>query len=150
MSERTRNLPRRSCLSIPGSSEKMLGKGPGIPADMVFLDLEDSVAPLEKEAARGKVVGAIRDQDWGEKVLCVRINAWDTEWTVYDVLEVVGNAGNRLEEVILGSKSYLEDNTFSTGHQMVNVYKQAERHYEVRSDESAVDVQISLAVRENE
>src|SRR5438067_2686572 len=101
MSERTRNLPRRSCLSIPGSSAKMLGKGPGIPADMVFLDLEDSVAPLEKEAARGKVVGAIRDQDWGEKVLCVRINAWDTEWTVYDVLEVVGNAGNRLEEVML-------------------------------------------------
>jgi citrate lyase subunit beta / citryl-CoA lyase len=101
MSERTRNLPRRSCLSIPGSSEKMLGKGPGIPADMVFLDLEDSVAPLEKEAARGKVVSAIRDQDWGEKVLCVRINAWDTEWTAFDVLEVVGKAGERLEEVML-------------------------------------------------
>ena len=101
MSERTRSLPRRSCLSIPGSSEKMLGKGPGIPADMVFLDLEDSVAPLEKEAARGKVVSAIRDQDWGEKVLCVRINAWDTEWTVFDVLEVVGKAGERLDEVML-------------------------------------------------
>ena len=101
MSERTRNLPRRSCLSIPGSSEKMLGKGPGIAADMVFLDLEDSVAPLEKEAARGKVVSAIRDQDWGEKVLCVRINAWDTEWTAFDVLEVVGKAGERLEEVML-------------------------------------------------
>jgi len=79
----------------------MLGKGPGIPADMVFLDLEDSVAPLEKEAARGKVVGAIRDQDWGEKVLCVRINAWDTEWTAFDVLEVVGKSGERLEEVML-------------------------------------------------
>jgi citrate lyase subunit beta / citryl-CoA lyase len=101
MSERTRNLPRRSCLSIPGSSEKMLGKGPGIPADMVFLDLEDSVAPLEKEAARDKVVSAIRDQDWGDKVLCVRINAWDTQWTAYDVLAVVGNAGERLEEVML-------------------------------------------------
>src|SRR3954468_22467528 len=101
MSERTRNLPRRSCLSIPGSSEKMLGKGPGIPADMVFLDLEDSVAPLEKEAARGKVIGAIRDQDWGEKILCVRINAWDTEWTAFDVLDVVANAGERLEEVML-------------------------------------------------
>jgi citrate lyase subunit beta/citryl-CoA lyase len=101
MSERTRSLPRRSCLSIPGSSEKMLGKGPGIPADMVFLDLEDSVAPLEKEAARVKVVAAIRDQDWGDKVLCVRINAWDTEWTAFDVLEVVGKAGERLEEVML-------------------------------------------------
>src|SRR5438034_2205847 len=101
MSERTRNLPRRSCLAIPGSSEKMLGKGPGLPADMVFLDLEDSVAPLEKESARAKVVDAIKNQDWGEKVLCVRINAWDTEWTAYDVIEVVGNAGSRLEEVML-------------------------------------------------
>lgn len=59
------------------------------------------------------------------------------------------SAANRLEEVILGSSSYLEDNTFSTGHQMVNVYKQAERHYEVRSDESAVDVQISIGARAN-
>lgn len=101
MSSRTRDLPRRSCLSIPGSSEKMLGKGPGIPADMVFLDLEDSVAPLEKEAARQKVVDAIRGNDWGDKVLCVRINAWDTQWTAYDVIEVVGQAGERLEEVML-------------------------------------------------
>ncbi len=101
MSERTRNLPRRSCLSIPGSSEKMLGKGPNIPADMVFLDLEDSVAPLEKEAARAKVVDAIKNQDWGDKVLCVRVNAWDTEWTAYDIIEVVGNAGERLEEIML-------------------------------------------------
>lgn len=101
MSARSRDLPRRSCLSIPGSSDKMLGKGPGIPADMVFLDLEDSVAPLEKEAARGKVVAAIRDQDWGDKVLCVRINDWSTRWTAYDVMAVVGNAGDRLDEVML-------------------------------------------------
>ena len=101
MSARTRDLPRRSCLSIPGSSEKMLGKGPGLPADMVFLDLEDSVAPLEKVSARAKVVDAIKNQDWGDKVLCVRINAWDTKWTYGDVIEVVGNAGERLEEVML-------------------------------------------------
>src|SRR5262249_19692137 len=96
-----RDLPRRSCLSVPGSSEKMLGKAPSLPADMVFLDLEDSVAPLEKEAARAKVVDAIKNQDWGEKVLCVRINAWDSQWTAFDVIEVVGNAGERLEEVML-------------------------------------------------
>jgi citrate lyase subunit beta/citryl-CoA lyase len=101
MSARSRDLPRRSCLSIPGSSEKMLGKGPGIAADMVFLDLEDAVAPLEKEASRPKVVGAIRDQDWGDKVLCVRVNSWDTEWTAFDVIEVVGNAGERLDEIML-------------------------------------------------
>jgi citrate lyase subunit beta / citryl-CoA lyase len=101
MSARSRDLPRRSCLSIPGSSEKMLGKGPGIPADMVFLDLEDAVAPLEKEASRPKVVHAIREQDWGDKVLCVRVNSWDTEWTAFDVIEVVGNAGERLDEIML-------------------------------------------------
>jgi len=79
----------------------MLGKGPGLPADMVFIDLEDSVAPLEKESARSKAVDAIKNQDWGEKVLCVRVNAWDTVWTYGDVIEVVGNAGERLEEVML-------------------------------------------------
>jgi len=79
----------------------MLGKAPGLPADMVFLDLEDSVAPLEKESARAKAVDAIKNQDWGEKILCVRINAWDTKWTYGDVIEVVGNAGERLEEVML-------------------------------------------------
>jgi citrate lyase subunit beta/citryl-CoA lyase len=101
MSQRSRNLPRRSCLSVPGSSERFLEKGPTVPADMTFLDLEDSVAPLEKEAARSKVVEAIKNQDWGDRVLCVRINAWDTRWTYGDVIEVVGRAGDRLDEVML-------------------------------------------------
>lgn len=79
----------------------MLGKGPRIPADMVFLDLEDAVAPKEKESARDKVVSAIRDQDWRDKVLCVRVNDWSTKWTAYDVLHVVGNAGARLDEIML-------------------------------------------------
>lgn len=79
----------------------MLAKAPGLAADMVFMDLEDAVAPLEKEAARAKVVDAVKNQDWGEKVLCVRVNAWDTKWTYGDVIEVVGNAGERLEEVML-------------------------------------------------
>src|SRR5690349_24750700 len=101
MSERTKNLPRRSCHATPGSNEKMLGKAPGLGADQVFLDLEDSVSPLEKEAARGKVVNAIKNQDWGETVVCVRVNAWDTEWTYRDVVTVVENAGERLDEIML-------------------------------------------------
>src|SRR5687768_12183088 len=79
----------------------MLGKAPGLAADMVFMDLEDAVAPLEKEAARAKVVDAVKNLDWGDRVLCVRVNAWDTKWTYGDVIEVVGNAGERLEEVML-------------------------------------------------
>ena len=101
MSARSRDLPRRSCLSTPGSTEKFLAKAPTVAADMTFLDLEDSVAPLEKEAARAKVVDAIKNLTWDERVLCVRINAWDTEWTYNDVIEVVGNAGERLDEVML-------------------------------------------------
>ena len=101
MSERSRNLPRRSCLSTPGSSDKFLAKAPTVEADMTFLDLEDSVAPLEKVAARAKVADAIRTLDWGDRVLCVRVNAWDTEWTYGDVIEVVSNAGPRLDEIML-------------------------------------------------
>jgi citrate lyase subunit beta/citryl-CoA lyase len=86
---------------VPGSSERFLEKAPNVPADMTFLDLEDSVAPLEKESARAKVVDAIKNHDWGERVMCVRVNAWDTKWTYGDVVEVVGNAGDRLEEVML-------------------------------------------------
>ncbi len=86
---------------MPGSSERFLEKAPTVPADMTFLDLEDSVAPLEKEGARQKVVRAIRELDWDDRVLCVRINAWDTRWTYGDVIEVVAGAGERLDEVML-------------------------------------------------
>ena len=101
MSARSRDLPRRSCLSTPGSNERFLAKAPTVPADMTFLDLEDSVAPLEKEAARAKVVDVIKNVSWDDRVLCVRVNAWDSKWTYGDVIEVVGNAGDRLDELML-------------------------------------------------
>jgi citrate lyase subunit beta/citryl-CoA lyase len=68
---------------------------------MTFLDLEDAVAPNEKVAARAKVVEAIVKLDWDERVLCVRVNAWDTSWTYEDVIEVVSGAGPRLDEIML-------------------------------------------------
>jgi len=79
----------------------MLSKAPGLGADQVFLDLEDSVSPLEKESAREKVVRAINEQDWGETVLCVRVNAWDTQWTYRDVIHVVESSSERLDEIML-------------------------------------------------
>jgi citrate lyase subunit beta / citryl-CoA lyase len=79
----------------------MLNKAPNLGADMVFLDLEDSVARLEKEAARDNVVKAINELDWGDTVLCVRVNAWDTKWTYRDVAHVVENASERLDELML-------------------------------------------------
>jgi citrate lyase subunit beta/citryl-CoA lyase len=101
MSDRSRDLPRRSCLSVPGSSEKMMAKAASLPADMTFFDLEDACAPLEKPGARGKIVDAIKNNDYGDRVLCARVNAWDTEWTFRDVIEVVGNSGERLDEIML-------------------------------------------------
>ena len=92
-----RARPRRSCLSVPGSSPKMLAKAPSLPADEVFCDLEDSVAPDEKESARRNVVEALAANDWGDKTVVVRINAVDTRWAYRDVIEVVEGAGEHLD-----------------------------------------------------
>jgi len=96
-----RARPRRSCLSVPGSSPKMLGKAPTLPADEVFCDLEDSVAPDEKEAARTNVVEALRGNEWGDKTVVVRINAVDTRWAYRDVIDVVEAAGEHLDCIMI-------------------------------------------------
>ncbi|MFN2625684.1 MAG: CoA ester lyase, partial [Mycobacteriales bacterium] len=92
---------RRSCLAVPGSSPKMLGKAQGLPADQVFLDLEDSVAPLAKEEARANVVAALNDGDWGEKVRVVRVNDLTTKWSYRDVITIVEGAGANLDGIML-------------------------------------------------
>jgi citrate lyase subunit beta/citryl-CoA lyase len=68
---------------------------------MTILDLEDSVAAAEKQSARTKVAEAIRGLDWDDRVLCVRLNGWASRWTYCDVIEVLGQAGTRLDEVML-------------------------------------------------
>ena len=92
---------RRSCLAVPGSSTKMIGKAQELPADQVFLDLEDAVAPLAKEDARKNVVAALNEGDWGGKVRTVRVNDLTTRWTYRDVIEVVEGAGANLDCVML-------------------------------------------------
>ncbi|HEY7873554.1 MAG TPA: CoA ester lyase, partial [Actinomycetota bacterium] len=92
---------RRSCLSVPGSSPKMLAKGPTLPADMVFMDLEDSVAPLAKEEARGNVIDALKNNDWTGKTVVVRINSIDTQWAADDLKTIVENAGTYLDCVMV-------------------------------------------------
>jgi citrate lyase subunit beta / citryl-CoA lyase len=93
--------PRRSCLAVPGSSEKMLKKAQGLPADQVFLDLEDAVAPIAKPAARATVVEALNHGDWSGKTRVVRVNDADTEWAHEDVLQVVRGAGANLDCIML-------------------------------------------------
>jgi citrate lyase subunit beta/citryl-CoA lyase len=93
--------PRRSCLSVPGSSVKMLDKARGLPADQVFMDLEDAVAPLAKPDARKNIVAALNDGGWGSKIRVVRVNDLTTHWTYRDVIEVVEGAGSNLDCVML-------------------------------------------------
>jgi citrate lyase subunit beta/citryl-CoA lyase len=92
---------RRSCLAVPGSSPKMLDKAQGLPADQVFLDLEDSVAPLAKDEARHNIVDALNSGDWSGKTRVVRVNDLTTQWTYRDVVTVVEGAGASLDCVML-------------------------------------------------
>ncbi|ONH61863.1 CoA ester lyase [Frankia sp. CcI49] len=92
---------RRSCLAVPGSNPKMLGKAQGLPADQIFCDLEDSVAPDAKESARGNVVAALNEGDWAGKTRVVRVNDLTTKWTYRDVVTVVEGAGANLDCVML-------------------------------------------------
>jgi citrate lyase subunit beta / citryl-CoA lyase len=104
--------PRRSCLSVPGSSPKMLSKAPTLPADEVFMDLEDSVAPLAKEEARGSVVQALKEGDWSGKTVVVRVNGVYTKWCAGDLQEVVGNAGQFLDCVMIPKVERASDVSF--------------------------------------
>ena len=92
---------RRSCLATPGSNPRFLTKAKGLDADQVFLDLEDSVAPLAKPDARKNIVAALNEGGWGTKLRVVRVNDWTTEWTYADVIEVVGGAGANLDCIML-------------------------------------------------
>lgn len=92
---------RRTCLAVPGSSPKMLGKAPSLEADQVFLDLEDSVAPVAKAEARENIILALRDQNWGDKIRVVRVNDWTTKWTYQDVTRVVESAGEYIDAIML-------------------------------------------------
>jgi len=103
---------RRSCLSVPGSSPKMLGKAPGLPADQVFMDLEDSVAPLAKEEARGNVIDALKNNDWGDKTVVVRINSIDTQWAADDLKTVVEAAGQYIDAIMVPKVQYAHEVMF--------------------------------------
>jgi citrate lyase subunit beta/citryl-CoA lyase len=92
---------RRSELSVPASNPKMMEKAVASPADLVFLDLEDAVAPAQKPAARKNAIAALRELNWGKKVRAVRVNGADTQWAHDDVIEVVEGAGAKLDVIII-------------------------------------------------
>ncbi|MCV7223451.1 HpcH/HpaI aldolase/citrate lyase family protein [Mycolicibacterium elephantis] len=89
-----RYRPRRTVLSVPGSSAKMIEKAKSLPADEVFLDLEDAVAPDAKAEARTAVAAALAEPGWSGQLRGVRVNDWTTPWTHADVIEVVSAVGS--------------------------------------------------------
>jgi malyl-CoA/(S)-citramalyl-CoA lyase len=91
----------RSELAVPGSSPKLFEKAAKSAADVIFLDLEDAVAPDDKPQARKNIIEAINDVDWGNKTLAVRINGLDTHYMYRDVVDVVENAGERIDLIMI-------------------------------------------------
>jgi citrate lyase beta subunit len=94
---------QRSELAVPGSNPKMFEKALNSTADYVFLDLEDAVAPDDKVPARKNVIDALNDIDWrgSGKTISVRINSIDTHYMYRDVVEVVEQAGENLDTILL-------------------------------------------------
>jgi malyl-CoA/(S)-citramalyl-CoA lyase len=91
----------RSELAVPGSSPKFFTKAAQGEADVVFLDLEDAVAPDRKSEARRNIIAAIGDVDWGEKTLSVRINGLDTSFMYRDVVDLLENCSERLDLIMI-------------------------------------------------
>ena len=99
----------RSVLAVPASNLGMAEKALASPADAVFLDLEDAVAPDEKAEARGKIVQALQELDWGNRPTLYRSNALDTPYFYRDVIEVVEEAGDRLDSILIPKVQRPED-----------------------------------------
>jgi malyl-CoA/(S)-citramalyl-CoA lyase len=103
--------PHRSELAVPGTNARAIEKAPTLEADVVFLDLEDAIAPEDKVRARTHVIKVLRDQDWSACTISVRINGLDTRWCYRDVVDVVEAAGDVLDTVLVpkvGSPSDVE------------------------------------------
>jgi len=135
--------PRRTCLSVPGSSRKMIDKAKTLPADEIFLDLEDAVAVDAKAAARPEVAAALAEPGWNCPLLGFRCNDWTTPWTYADVVEVVGGAaaaGGRIDVIVLPKVSDI-----SHVHALDLLLGQLEREHGLPVGGIGIDAQIEDA-----
>jgi malyl-CoA/(S)-citramalyl-CoA lyase len=99
----------RSELAVPGSNIRMLEKAPDLGADIVMLDLEDAVAPADKERARTNIIDALREQDWSRCSVSLRINGLDTHYCYRDIVDVVEEAGQYLDTIVIPKASCAGD-----------------------------------------
>ena len=101
--------PNRCQLFGPGSNTKLFAKMAASAADVVNMDLEDSVAPSDKASARANVIEALRTVDWGTKTVSVRINGLDTPYWYRDVVDIMEQAGDRLDLIMIPKVGCVED-----------------------------------------
>jgi malyl-CoA/(S)-citramalyl-CoA lyase len=99
----------RSELAVPGSNVRMLEKAPELGADIVMLDLEDAVAPDDKEQARVNIVQALQEQDFRHCSVSLRINGLDTHYCYRDIIDVVEQAGQHLDAIMIPKASCAGD-----------------------------------------
>lgn len=99
----------RSELAVPGSNVRMLEKAPDLGADIIMLDLEDAVAPDDKEQARRNVIDALREQDFSRCSTSVRINGLDTHYCYRDIVDVVEQAGEYVDTMLIPKVSCAGD-----------------------------------------
>ena len=94
---------QRSELAVPGSSPKMFEKALNSAADYIFLDLEDAVSPNDKLSARANVIKALNEIKWKEKgkTISVRINSLDTHYMYRDIIELVEEAGEKIDTILV-------------------------------------------------
>lgn len=95
------NRVRRSELSTPGHSARMIAKSAASNADMVFLDLEDAVAPSAKVESRKNIIAGLNELDWGDKIRSFRCNSVDTQWCHDDIAEIVAGAGANIDVIMV-------------------------------------------------
>ena len=91
----------RSELAVPGSQPDLFKKAADSEVDIIFLDLEDAVAPDEKEQARKNIIKALNELDWNNKTMSIRINGLDTHYMYRDVVDIVEQAGERLDLIMV-------------------------------------------------
>jgi len=91
----------RSELAVPGSNYRFIEKAADSDADVIFLDLEDAVAPDDKAEARKNIVKALNEIDFGKKTMSVRINGLDTHYMYRDVVDVIEQGGERLDLIMI-------------------------------------------------
>lgn len=102
----------RSYLITPASNPAMIAKAAGSAADAICIDLEDAVAPNEKEASRAHIIQALRDLDFGSRLRLFRTNGLDTPFAYRDLIEIVEAAGDRLDAIIVPKVSRAADVQF--------------------------------------